>query len=162
MYVGRCRNSGRFGGTASALYVARRYGSVKQYIGCDAHFAIFRILTGPKKGRVGTPVRVAREAGSARLSGTVWKKAHQVAVEAVAAEYWFMDELEAAGLDGGWWNPLAASTRTRPTRRRVSATPANSLAITQCSHADDKGISIDTSPLCVASPSKGRLVYRSG
>lgn len=72
---------------------------MKQYIGCDAHARYSVFVSVDETGKIGPPVRV--EHGSRDLRDYLGKleKETPVAVEASGGWYWFMDELEAAGLD---------------------------------------------------------------
>jgi hypothetical protein len=63
-----------------------------------------------EKGRVGTPVRVDHGGRGLRDYLEALEKGTPVAVEASGGWYWFMDELEKAGLDARLVNPLEANT----------------------------------------------------
>lgn len=84
---------------------------MKQYIGCDAHARYSVFVSVDERGRIGAPVRV--EHGGRDLRDYLGKLEQDtpVAVEASGGWYWFMDELEAAGLDARLVNPLEAKRR---------------------------------------------------
>jgi len=84
---------------------------VKQYIGCDSHARYSVFVSVDEKGRVGTPVRVDHGGRGLRDYLEALEKGTPVAVEASGGWYWFMDELEKAGLDARLVNPLEAKHR---------------------------------------------------
>jgi len=84
---------------------------VKQYIGCDSHGRYSVFVSVDEKGRVGTPVRVDHGGRGLRDYLATLEKGTPVAVEASGGWYWFMDELEKAGLDARLANPLEAKHR---------------------------------------------------
>ncbi len=84
---------------------------MKQYIGCDSHARYSVFVSVDEKGRVGTPVRVDHGGRGLRDYLDTLEKGTPVAVEASGGWYWFMDELEKAGLDARLANPLEAKHR---------------------------------------------------
>ena len=64
-----------------------------------------------EKGGVGAPVRVEHGDRSLRDYLGTLDRGTPVAVEASGGWYWFMDELEQAGLDARLVNPLEAKRR---------------------------------------------------
>lgn len=84
---------------------------MKQYIGCDTHARYSVFVSVDEKGRIGAPVRI--EHGGRDLRDYLGKLENHtpVAVEASGGWYWFMDELEKAGLDARLVNPLEAKHR---------------------------------------------------
>jgi transposase len=84
---------------------------MKNYIGCDAHAHYSVFVSVDEKGRIGAPVRVNHESRELRDYLATLEPGTPVAVEASGGWYWFMDELEAAGLDGRLVNPLEAKRR---------------------------------------------------
>ena len=84
---------------------------MKQYIGCDSHSRYSVFVSVDEKGRVGTPVRVDHGGRGLRDYLATLEKGTPVAVEASGGWYWFMDELEKAGLDARLANPLEAKHR---------------------------------------------------
>ena len=80
---------------------------MKQYIGCDAHARYSVFVSVDETGRIGAPVRVDHFGRDLRDYLQGLEKETPVAVEASGGWYWFMDELEAAGLDARLVNPLA-------------------------------------------------------
>ena len=84
---------------------------MKEYIGCDshAHYSVF--VSVDEKGRVSAPVRVEHKGRDLRDYLSRLEPGTPVAVEASGGWYWFMDELEAAGLDARLVNPLEAKHR---------------------------------------------------
>jgi hypothetical protein len=72
---------------------------VKQYIGCDAHARYSVFVSVDESGKVSKPVRVDHYSRDLRDYLSKLEKDTPVAVEASGGWYWFMDELEAAGLD---------------------------------------------------------------
>lgn len=84
---------------------------MKKYIGCDSH-ARYSVFVGvDEKGKVGDAVRVEHGSRELRDYLSSLEKGTPVAVEASGGWYWFMDELEAAGLDARLVNPLEAKHR---------------------------------------------------
>jgi transposase len=104
------------------------YGSVKQYIGCDAHARYSVFVSVDETGRAGTPVRVAHQGRDLRDYLEGLEKGTPVAVEASGGWYWFMDELEAAGLDARLVNPLEAKHRISG-KHKTDKLDAKGLAI---------------------------------
>lgn len=84
---------------------------MKQYIGCDTHARYSVFVSVDEKGQVGAPVRVEHGGRDLRDYLSKLEPATPVAVEAGGSWYWFMDELEAAGLDARLVNPLEAKHR---------------------------------------------------
>ena len=84
---------------------------MKQYIGCDSHSRYSVFVSVDEKGRLGTPVRVDHGGRDLRDYLATLEKGTPVAVEASGGWYWFMDELEKAGLDARLVNPLEAKHR---------------------------------------------------
>jgi transposase len=84
---------------------------VKKYIGCDAH-ARYSVFVGvDEAGRVGPAVRVNHGSRELRDYLATLEPETPIAVEASGGWYWFMDELEAAGMDARLVNPLEAKRR---------------------------------------------------
>ena len=84
---------------------------MKQYIGCDSHARYSIFVSVDEKGGVGAPVRVEHGDRSLRDYLGTLDRGTPVAVEASGGWYWFMDELEQAGLDARLVNPLEAKRR---------------------------------------------------
>lgn len=84
---------------------------MKQYIGCDSHARYSVFVSVDEKGRAGAPVRVDHGGRGLRDYLSTLEKDTPVAVEASGSWYWFMDELEKAGLDARLVNPLEAKHR---------------------------------------------------
>ena len=84
---------------------------MKQYIGCDSHARYSVFVSVDEKGQAGTPVRVDHGGRGLRDYLATLEKGTPVAVEASGGWYWFMDELEKAGLDARLVNPLEAKHR---------------------------------------------------
>lgn len=101
---------------------------MKQYIGCDAHARYSVFVSVNEQGVVGPAVRV--EHGSRELRDYLagLEPGTPVAVEASGGWYWFMDELEAAGLDARLVNPLEAKRRIGG-RNKTDKLDARGLAI---------------------------------
>ena len=101
---------------------------MKQYIGCDAHARYSVFVSVDETGRVGAPVRVDHGSRDLRDYLNGLEKGTPVAVEASGGWYWFMDELEAAGLDARLVNPLEAKRRIGG-RNKTDKLDARGLAI---------------------------------
>jgi len=101
---------------------------VKQYIGCDAHARYSVFVSVDETGRIGAPVRVDHLGRGLRDYLQALEKDTPVAVEASGGWYWFMDELEAAGLDARLVNPLEAK-RQIGGRNKTDKLDARGLAI---------------------------------
>jgi transposase len=101
---------------------------VKQYIGCDAHARYSVFVSVDETGKIGAPVRVDHFGRGLRDYLQGLEKETPVAVEASGGWYWFMDELEAAGLDARLVNPLEAKRRIGG-RNKTDKLDARGLAI---------------------------------
>jgi hypothetical protein len=101
---------------------------VKQYIGCDAHPRYSVFVSVDETGRIGAPVRVDHFGRDLRDYLQGLEKETPVAVEASGGWYWFMDELEAAGLDARLVSPLEAKRRIGG-RNKTDKLDARGLAI---------------------------------
>ena len=101
---------------------------MKQYIGCDAHARYSVFVSVDETGRIGPPVRVDHLGRGLRDYLQGLEKETPVAVEASGGWYWFMDELEAAGLDARLVNPLEAKRRIGG-RNKTDRLDARGLAI---------------------------------
>ena len=94
---------------------------MKQYIGCDAHARYSVFVSVDETGRIGPAVRVEHGGRDLRDYLKGLEKETPVAVEASGGWYWFMDELEAAGLDARLVNPLEAKRRIRGPKKTDKA-----------------------------------------
>jgi transposase len=101
---------------------------VKQYIGCDAHTRYSVFVSVDETGKIGKPVRVDHGGRDLRDYLAQLGKDTPVAVEASGGWYWFMDELEAAGLDARLVNPGEAKRRMGG-RNKTDRLDARGLAI---------------------------------
>lgn len=101
---------------------------MKQYIGCDAHARYSVFVSVDETGKVGPPVRVEHLGRSLRDYLETLEPETPVAVEASGGWYWFMDELEAVGLDARLVNPLEAKRRIRGPKK-TDKLDARGLAI---------------------------------
>ena len=84
---------------------------MKQFIGCDTHTRYSVFVSVDETGRIGAPVRIEHGGRDLRDYLSSLEKGTPVAVEASGGWYWFMDELEKAGLDARLVNPLEAKHR---------------------------------------------------
>jgi transposase len=84
---------------------------VKQYIGCDSHARYSVFVSVDETGKIGKPVRVDHGGRDLRDYLAKLDKGTPIAVEASGGWYWFIDELEAAGMDPRLTNPLEAKHR---------------------------------------------------
>jgi len=82
-----------------------------KYIGCDMHkkFSVFVAMD--ERGRMEAPVTVANDSLELRAYLQSLPSGSPVAVEASGGWYWFVDELEQAGLEVRLVNPLEAKKR---------------------------------------------------
>jgi transposase len=101
---------------------------MKQYIGCDAHARYSVFVSVDEKGQASAPVRVAHGGRDLRDYLASLEPGTPIAVEASGGWYWFMDELEAAGLDARLTNPLEAKRRIGG-RNKTDPIDARGLAI---------------------------------
>lgn len=101
---------------------------MKQYIGCDAHARYSVFVSVDETGKIGPPVRVDHFGRGLRDYLQSLEKETPVAVEASGGWYWFMDELEAAGLDARLVSPLEAKRRIGG-RNKTDKLDARGLAI---------------------------------
>ncbi len=106
------------GGAAAAM---------KKYIGCDLHkkYAVFVVMD--ERGKTEPPVKVANDLLELRGYLRKLPAGASVAVEASGSWYWFIDELEEAGLDARLVNPLEAKKRIGG-RNKTDAKDAAGLA----------------------------------
>lgn len=101
---------------------------MKQYIGCDTHTRYSVFVSVDEKGRIGAPVRIDHGGRDLRDYLAKLEKDTPVAVEASGGWYWFMDELEDAGMDARLVNPLEAKRRIGG-RNKTDKLDARGLAI---------------------------------
>jgi transposase len=100
---------------------------MEQYIGCDTHQRYSVFVTMDEKGKVSTPVRVEHDRMELRKYLKTLPAGAPVAVEAGGSWYWFVDELEAAGLKPHLANPLEAK-KQMPGRMKTDKLDARGLA----------------------------------
>jgi transposase len=100
---------------------------MEQYIGCDSHQRYSVFVTMDEKGKVGPAVRVEHDKGELRRFLKKLPPGAPVAVEASGGWYWFVDELEAAGLKPHLVNPLEAK-KQMPGRMKTDKLDARGLA----------------------------------
>jgi len=84
---------------------------MKKYIGCDSHSRYSVFVSVDEHGRVSPAVRVEHGSRELRDYLSTLEPGTPVAVEASGGWYWFLDELEAAGMDARLVNPLEAKRR---------------------------------------------------
>jgi len=101
---------------------------VKKYIGCDSHARYSVFVSVDEKGKIGAPVRIDHGTRALRDYLKTLEPGTPVAVEASGGWYWFMDELEAAGMDARLVNPLEAKRRMGG-RNKTDKLDAQALAI---------------------------------
>lgn len=101
---------------------------MKKFIGCDAHARYSVFVTIDESGRAEKPVRVNHGSRELRDYLATLEPGTPVAVEASGGWYWFMDELEGAGLDARLVNPLEAKRRMGG-RNKTDKLDAQGLAI---------------------------------
>lgn len=101
---------------------------MKKYIGCDLHkkFSVFVVME--EQGRCEKPVRISNDKLELRAYLSNLEKGTPIAVEASGGWYWFVDELEAVGLDVHLVNPLEAKKRMRG-RHKTDELDAAGLAM---------------------------------
>lgn len=101
---------------------------MKKYIGCDAHARYSVFVSVDEKGQAAAPIRVEHGSRDLRDYLSSLEPGTPVAVEASGGWYWFMDELESAGLDARLVNPLEAKRRMGG-RNKTDQIDARGLAI---------------------------------
>ena len=101
---------------------------MKKYIGCDAHARYSVFVSVDEKGQAAPPIRVSHGGRDLRDYLGSLEPGTPIAVEASGGWYWFMDELEAAGLDARLANPLEAKRRMGG-RNKTDPIDARGLAI---------------------------------
>ena len=101
---------------------------MKLYIGCEAHTRYSVFVSVDETGRIGKPVRADHGGRDLRDYLAQLGKDTPMAVEASGGWYWFMDELEAAGLDARLMNPGEAK-RQIGGRNKTDKLDARGLAI---------------------------------
>jgi transposase len=99
-----------------------------KYIGCDMHKKYSVFVAMDERGRYEPAVKVANDSLELRAYLQKLPPATAVAVEASGAWYWFVDELEAAGLDVRLVNPVEAKKRM-PGRKKTDQADAAGLAM---------------------------------
>jgi transposase len=102
--------------------------AMKKYIGCDMHkkFSVFVVMD--ESGRYEPAVKVSNDTLELRACLEKLPKGAPVAVEASGGWYWFVDELESAGLDVRLVNPLEAKKRM-PGHKKTDHADAAGLAM---------------------------------
>lgn len=101
---------------------------MEQFIGCDTHARYSVFVSIDETGRIGAPVRIEHGGRDLRDYPGSLEKGTPVAVEASGGWYWFMDELEKAGLDARLVNPLEAKHRMSG-KNKTDKLDAKGLAI---------------------------------
>ena len=101
---------------------------MKQFIGCDSHARYSVFVCVNEAGKIGAPIRVEHGGRDLRDYLGTLEKGTPVAVEASGGWYWFMDELEKAGLDARLVNPLEAKHRMSG-KNKTDKLDAKGLAI---------------------------------
>lgn len=101
---------------------------MKDCIGCDLHkrFSVFVTMTA--EGELSKPVKVNNDRQELKAHLSRIAPGTPIAVEASGSWYWFVDQLEAAGLEVHLVNPLEASKRMRG-RHKTDALDAAGLAM---------------------------------
>jgi transposase len=101
---------------------------MEKYIGCDMHkkYCVFVVMD--EKGRVSPADTVANDILELRAYLKKLPAGAPVAVEASGSWYWFVDELEAAGLDVRLVDPVEAKKRMTG-RKKTDKTDATGLAM---------------------------------
>lgn len=84
---------------------------MKKYIGCDMHKKYSVFVAMDEKGRLEPAVTVANDTLELRSYLATIRPENPIAVEASGGWYWFVDELEQAGLEVHLVNPLEAKKR---------------------------------------------------
>lgn len=84
---------------------------MQKYIGCDMHKKYSVFVAMDEKGRLDPAVTVSNDPLELRAYLAKLPPGAPVAVEATGGWYWFVDELESAGLDARLVNPLEAKKR---------------------------------------------------
>jgi len=90
---------------------------MEKYIGCDMHKKYSVFVTMDEKGRLEPAVKVSNDLLELRAYLATLPSGAPVAVEATGSWYWFVDELEAAGLEARLVNPLEAKKRMPGTKK---------------------------------------------
>ncbi len=90
---------------------------MEKYIGCDMHKKYSVFVTLDEKGRLEPAVKVSNDLLELRAYLATLPSGAPVAVEATGSWYWFVDELEAAGLEARLVNPLEAKKRMPGTKK---------------------------------------------
>ena len=100
---------------------------MEKYIGCDTHqrYSVFVMMD--ETGQAGVPVRIEHCGGELRKFLGTLPLGAPVAVEASGGWYWFVDELERAGLKPHLVNPLEAK-KQMPGRNKTDGLDARGLA----------------------------------
>lgn len=96
---------------------------MKQYIGCDSHARYSVFVSVDEKGQMGTPVWADHGGCGLRDYLATLENGTPIDVEASGGWYWFMDELEKAGLGARLVNPLEAKHPWAARTRRTSWMP---------------------------------------
>ncbi|MGH9631611.1 MAG: IS110 family transposase [Bryobacteraceae bacterium] len=99
-----------------------------KYIGCDMHKKYSVLVAMDEKGRLDPAVTVSNDALELRAYLAKLPPGAPVAVEATGGWYWFVDELESAGLDARLVNPLEAKKRMSG-RNKTDSLAAAGLAM---------------------------------
>lgn len=133
---------------------------MKKFIGCDAHARYSVFVTIDESGRVEKPVRVKHGSRELRDYLATLEPGTPVAVEASGGWYWFLDELEAAGLDTRLVNPLEAKRRMGG-RNKTDKLDAQGLAML-CRNGTPPEVWVPPAELCdLRGLMRTRLALRS-
>ena len=101
---------------------------MQNYIGCDTHSRYSVFVRIDEQGQISPAVRVEHGSRDLRDYLSTLEAGTPVAVEASGGWYWFLDELEAAGMDARLVNPLEAKKRMQG-RNKTDQLDAKGLAI---------------------------------
>lgn len=101
---------------------------MKKYIGCDMHKKFSVFVTMREDGKLEAPVTVRHDSLELESYLQTLAPGTSVAVEASGGWYWFVDELEKAGLDVRLVHPLEAKKRM-PGRNKTDQIDAAGLAM---------------------------------
>src|ERR1700747_3563231 len=115
--------------SAFRAYISqRRYGSMKQYIGCNAHARYSIFVSLDENGRTGKPVRVEHDELEMRGFLSTLPAGSPVALETSGNWYWLVRAMEEAGLDPRVAG-AAGGERRMPGRNKTDNLDAKGLAL---------------------------------
>jgi transposase len=133
---------------------------MKKYIGCDMHNKYSVFVAVDENGRLDPAVKVSNDLLELRAYLATLPSGAPVAVEATRGWYWFVDELEATGLDARLVNPLEAKKRMAGNKktdpRDAGSASATAKILQNGSWSNGVTFTVSTPHIIGISPTSGK------